>query len=499
MTYQSIHTGPEIDAAATLLDDIQEIRDESNANKDTVVTLAAQVATDADRTEAAAIAVDGVVEAAESARDDAVVYRDEAGQHAADADTARAQAVVARNGAEAAESSADQHAADAQTAATTAGTHASNAASSEAVAAQAASDAAAAKDAAESARDSAQSSATSANTDAGRAEAAAASVDGVVAAAESARDSAQGYRNESEGFRDEAQQAAQDAESIAVGNVFDDSQARTDRGWTSHKLQGLFDAINAILASDDTDLDELQEIVDFIKLNRDELDNLSIASIAGLQTALDNKQPFSTVLTNTTASFTTALLSKLEGIAAGATKNATDAQLRDRSTHKGTQAASTITGLAAVATSGSYNDLTGKPTIPAAQVPADWNATSGVARILNKPTLGTAAAANTGDFATAAQGVKADTAYGWGNHATAGYALSSSLAPVATSGSYNDLSNKPSIPTMPGNATPSSSGLMSAADKAKLDAVGSMANRNATISTGDPSGGANGDVWFKVE
>ena len=33
-----------------------------------------------------------------------------------------------------------------------------------------------------------------------------------------------------------------------------------------------------------------------------------------------------------------------------------------------------------------------KPTIPAAQVNSDWNAVSGVAQILNKPTLGTAAA-----------------------------------------------------------------------------------------------------------
>ena len=56
---------------------------------------------------------------------------------------------------------------------------------------------------------------------------------------------------------------------------------------------------------------------------------------------------------------------------------------------------------------GSYNDLTDKPTIPAAQVNSDWNASSGVARILNKPVL----------------------------------------ALVATSGSYNDLTNKPTIPS----------------------------------------------------
>lgn len=68
--------------------------------------------------------------------------------------------------------------------------------------------------------------------------------------------------------------------------------------------------------------------------------------------------------------------------------------------------------LASVATSGSYNDLSNKPTIPAAQVNPDWNANSGISQILNKP----------------------------------------SLATVATSGSYNDLSNKPTIPTV-NNAT----------------------------------------------
>ena len=64
-------------------------------------------------------------------------------------------------------------------------------------------------------------------------------------------------------------------------------------------------------------------------------------------------------------------------------------------------------------TSGQYLTSTGSsiawttfPTIPAAQVQTDWNATVGIASILNKPTLAT----------------------------------------VATSGSYNDLINKPTIP-----------------------------------------------------
>ena len=64
--------------------------------------------------------------------------------------------------------------------------------------------------------------------------------------------------------------------------------------------------------------------------------------------------------------------------------------------------------LATVASTGSYADLSNKPSIPAAQVNSDWTASSGVAQILNKP----------------------------------------SLATVATSGSYNDLSNKPSLATV---------------------------------------------------
>lgn len=42
---------------------------------------------------------------------------------------------------------------------------------------------------------------------------------------------------------------------------------------------------------------------------------------------------------------------------------------------------------ATVATTGSYSDLTDKPSVPTAQVNSDWNATSGVSQVLNKPTL----------------------------------------------------------------------------------------------------------------
>jgi hypothetical protein len=71
----------------------------------------------------------------------------------------------------------------------------------------------------------------------------------------------------------------------------------------------------------------------------------AISDVTGLQTALDGKQPLATVLTNTTAAFTTAQETKLSGIATAATANSSDASLRDRTTHTGEQAISTVTGL----------------------------------------------------------------------------------------------------------------------------------------------------------
>lgn len=53
---------------------------------------------------------------------------------------------------------------------------------------------------------------------------------------------------------------------------------------------------------------------------------------------------------------------KLDGVASGATANSSDAILLARANHTGTQAASTISGLATVATTGAYGDLSGRPT-----------------------------------------------------------------------------------------------------------------------------------------
>lgn len=119
-----------------------------------------------------------------------------------------------------------------------------------------------------------------------------------------------------------------------------------------------------------------------------------------------------------------------------------------------------ISSLATVATSASYNDLIDKPIIPEPQIQSDWNQTDTGARdyIKNKPSVPSKTSDLTND---------------------SGYITNEALSPYATneslnnhindnvkhitstertdwnnksfSGDYNDLTNKPTIPTVPTN------------------------------------------------
>ena len=105
--------------------------------------------------------------------------------------------------------------------------------------------------------------------------------------------------------------------------------------------------------------------------------------------------------------------------------------------------ASNVDGLAPVATSGDYADLTNTPTIPAAQVNSDWNATEGVAQILNKPTIpGDADIVSPTELET--ELAKKQNTIDENNKLPASNV--DGLAPVATSGDYADLTNTPTIP-----------------------------------------------------
>mgnify|MGYP003309879132 FL=1 len=88
---------------------------------------------------------------------------------------------------------------------------------------------------------------------------------------------------------------------------------------------------------------------------------------------------------------------------------------------------------------GDYGSLTNKPTIPAAQVNSDWNASGGVAVILNKPSVPPLPSVTTETAGTAALSYNSgngqftftppdlsnyNTAYNWGDHSLAGYLTS---------------------------------------------------------------------------
>lgn len=176
--------------------------------------------------------------------------------------------------------------------------------------------------------------------------------------------------------------------------------------------------------------------------------------------------------------------------------------------------------LATVATSGSYTDLANKPTIPDAQVQSDWNVTDTTSKayVANKPDL--TIYAQTSNLSTVATSGSytdltdkptipdAQVQSDWAETDSASKAYVANkpnLSTVATSGSYNDLSNKPTIndstvTVKTGDSTPATlgsfstnqssgsditiplaasgsgakSGLMSAADKTKLDAFSAV-------------------------
>lgn len=125
--------------------------------------------------------------------------------------------------------------------------------------------------------------------------------------------------------------------------------------------------------------------------------------------------------------------------------------------------------LKTVAFSGSYTDLSNKPTIPAAQVNSDWNASSGVAEILNKPSSYTPSSHKHGNIQNGGTLQTTDIAIANGDKlvvtdssasakiartsvAFDGTTTTQALSKKGTfetfskfSGSFTDLSNKPSI------------------------------------------------------
>ncbi|MEM8564925.1 MAG: hypothetical protein AAGF85_00595 [Bacteroidota bacterium] len=78
---------------------------------------------------------------------------------------------------------------------------------------------------------------------------------------------------------------------VGLQAEFDSTEASSN-SYTDAQLAGVVAdilAIQTLLQSDDTTLDELQEVVDYIKQNRNDLSSLGIANVSGLQAELDSR------------------------------------------------------------------------------------------------------------------------------------------------------------------------------------------------------------------
>lgn len=217
--------------------------------------------------------------------------------------------------------------------------------------------------------------------------------------------------------------------------------------------------------------------------------DLAAVATSGDYDDLDNKPTIPTVPTNVSAFTNDAGYTTNEGTITGITMNGVSkgtSGIVDLGTviteHQSLAGYAQTADLAAVATSGSYtdltdkpnlfsgdyNDLTNKPTIPTAQINSDWNEsdTTSKAYIQNKPTIPTvptnvSAFTNDAGYTTNTGTITGITMNGTSkgtsgvvdlgtviteHQSLEGYVQDTDLAAVATSGSYTDLTNKPVIP-----------------------------------------------------
>lgn len=188
-----------------------------------------------------------------------------------------------------------------------------------------------------------------------------------------------------------------------VNNLITEAPNTVLSGAQGKVLKDLIDTINALLLSDNVDLDSLQEVVDFIEANKTSLDNLSISNISGLSAALSAKED--SVLNKGLSSqdFTTLLKQKLDGIEALAQANVQanwsstagdslilnkPADLTNLALHTAAELSDlNNVGSGDIITSAERTKLTNLVLGAEANVQADWNATTGDAQILNKPLL----------------------------------------------------------------------------------------------------------------
>jgi len=160
-------------------------------------------------------------------------------------------------------------------------------------------------------------------------------------------------------------------------------------------------------------------------------------------------------------------------------------------THPESHPASMITGLATVATSGSYNDLTNKPTIPSAYTHPESHPASMI--------TGLAAVATSGSYNDLTNKPTIPSAYTHPESHPA--SMITGLAAVATSGSYNDLSDVPTNFTPATHSQPASTitaGTLAGqvVANASGQATGTSLVRNTKLVAAEETPTVNGEIFW---
>lgn len=125
-----------------------------------------------------------------------------------------------------------------------------------------------------------------------------------------------------------------------------DGKAASEHTHGMNQIVGLETALNGKASSDhDHTIDDVVGLQTALDGKAASVHNHSISQINGLVDSLDDKVAKEDGKGLSSNDYTTVEKNKLGAIASNATANATDAQLRDRSTHTGSQAISTVTNL----------------------------------------------------------------------------------------------------------------------------------------------------------
>lgn len=341
-TWQSIHIAAE---TSDVVSRIREVATDAKLESAEALLSAQAAASDAQTASSAAVAA---VQAASAAQAAAL-------QAGADAEAAALSAQAAADTAAAAEDTANDAASEAATAVSTANSAVSTANSAVSTA-----------NSAMATANTAVSTANSASTTAGTAASAASSAVATANSAVGAANTAVGTANNAMSVANEAKSLIDDVVAggvvsfngrsgsvtpqagdytkaqVGLGNV--DNTSDADKPLSTAAVSALAYAVYALEAkADKTYVDtQLSNNSTADRSRSNHTGNQAISTITGLQSALDSKVAKVAGKQLSTEDYTSAEKSKLSGVAAGATANSPDYNLRDRSTHTGQQPLSTL-------------------------------------------------------------------------------------------------------------------------------------------------------------